>query len=40
MGFRMLIGRETLRHGYVVDPAVSYLGPRPKLHLRRRNRGR
>lgn len=40
MGFRMLIGRETLLHGYVVDPAVSYLGPRPKLHLRRRNRGR
>lgn len=40
MGFRMLIGRETLLHGYVVDPAVSYLGPRPKVHLRRRNRGR
>ena len=40
MGFRMLIGRETLRHGFLVDPAESYLGPRPKLHLRRRNRGR
>jgi hypothetical protein len=40
MGFRMIIGRETLLHGYVVDPAVSYLGPRPKQHLRRRNRGR
>lgn len=40
MGFRMLIGRETLLHGYVVDPAFSYLGPRPKVHLRRRNRGR
>ena len=40
MGFRMLIGRETLRHGFLVDPAESYLGPRPRLHLRRRNRGR
>ena len=40
MGFRMLIGRETLRHGYLVDPAESYLGPRPKVHFRRRNRGR
>jgi len=40
MGFRMLIGRETLRHGFLVDPAESYLGPRPKVHIRRRNRGR
>lgn len=40
MGFRMLIGRETLRHGFLVDPAQSYLGPRPKLAQRRRNRGR
>ncbi|GAA4109966.1 RimK/LysX family protein [Knoellia locipacati] len=40
MGFRMLIGRETLRHGFLVDPAESYLGPRPKVHFRRRNRGR
>lgn len=40
MGFRMLIGRESLRHCYVVDPAESYLGPRPKVHFRRRNRGR
>lgn len=40
MGFRMLVGREALRQGYVVDPARSYLGPRPPLALRRRNRGR
>lgn len=40
MGFRMLVGRETLRHGFLVDPAESYLGPRPKVHFRRRNRGR
>ncbi|TIC82825.1 RimK/LysX family protein [Nocardioides sp. GY 10127] len=40
MGFRMLIGREGLRQGYVVDPASSYLGGRPPLSTRRRNRGR
>lgn len=40
MGFRMLIGREALRQGYAVDPGVSYLGGRPPLRLRRRNRGR
>lgn len=40
MGFRMLIGREALVQGYVVDPARSYLGGRPPRELRRRNWGR
>jgi len=40
MGFRLLIGREALRQGFVVDPARSYLGGRPKRAVRRRNRGR
>ncbi|QIM20582.1 ATP-dependent zinc protease [Phycicoccus sp. HDW14] len=39
MGFRMLVGREALRQGYAVDPGASYLGGRPPLRLRRRNRG-
>ncbi|MBF4161052.1 ATP-dependent zinc protease family protein [Nocardioides acrostichi] len=40
MGFRMLVGREGLRQGYVVDPASSYLGGKPPLAQRRANRGR
>lgn len=40
MGFRMLIGREALRQGFLVDPGRSYLGGRPKRATRRRNRGR
>ncbi len=40
LGFRMLVGREALRQGFAVDPGHSYLGPRPPLALRRRNRGR
>lgn len=39
MGFRMLVGREALRQGLVVDPGRSYLGERPPLAVRRHNRG-
>jgi len=39
MGFRMLIGREALRQGYLIDSRRSYLGGRPKKAVRRRNRG-
>ena len=40
MGFRMLIGREALRQGFLVDPGRSYLGGRPRRSVRRQNRGR
>lgn len=40
MGFRMLVGREALVNGFVVDPALSYVGGRPERALRRRNWGK
>lgn len=40
MGFRMLIGREALRHGFAVSSAQSFLGGRAPKPVRRRNRGR
>lgn len=40
MGFRLLIGREALRQGFLVDSSSSYLGGRPARRVRRRNRGR
>jgi hypothetical protein len=40
MGFRMLVGREALRQGFLVDPARSFAGGRAPRDVRRRNRGR
>lgn len=40
MLFRVLIGREALRQGFVVDSAESFRGGKPPRPIRRRNRGR
>jgi hypothetical protein len=40
MGFRMLVGRQALRQGFVVDSARSFAGGRAPRRTRRRNRGR
>ena len=40
MGFRMLVGREALRQGFLVDSGSSYLGGRPPRDVRSRNRRR
>ncbi|WP_353808078.1 ATP-dependent zinc protease family protein [Agromyces sp. SYSU T00194] len=40
MGFRMLVGREALRQGFLVDPGASFVGGRAPRAARRRNRGR
>ena len=40
MGFRMLIGREALERGYVVDSRRSWVGGRPRRLIRDKNAGR
>ena len=40
MVFRMLVGPEALRRGFLVDSDASFLGGRPPREIRRRNRGR
>ena len=40
MGFRMLIGREALARGFLVDASMSYAGGRPRRAVRRKNWGK
>ena len=40
MGFRMLLGREALRKGFLVIPGQSYLGGKPDRSIILKNRGR
>lgn len=37
MGYRMLIGREALAQGFMVDSASSYLGGKPRRRIRARH---
>jgi hypothetical protein len=39
MGFRMLVGRQALAQGFLVDAGRSYAGKRPKRSVRRHNWG-
>ncbi len=40
MGFRMLVGREALKQGFLVNPRKSFLAGRAPKGIRRRNHGR
>ncbi|MGV8856975.1 MAG: ATP-dependent zinc protease [Rhodoglobus sp.] len=40
MGFRMLIGREALSQGFLIDSSASFLSGRAPRAIRRRNQGR
>ena len=40
MGFRMLIGREALERGFLVDSSRSYAGGKPRRAVRRLNWGK
>lgn len=40
MGFRMLVGREVLARGFLVDSSRSYAGGVPPRAVRRRNWGK
>jgi hypothetical protein len=40
MGFRMLIGRQALREGFIVDSRRSFLAGRAPKQVRARNRDR
>jgi hypothetical protein len=40
MGFRMLVGRQALKQGFVVDSARSFVSGRAPKEIRRANRGR
>ena len=40
MGFRMLLGREAIRHRFLIDPGMSYRGGRPDRITLSKNRGK
>ncbi|MFT4261803.1 MAG: RimK/LysX family protein [Nocardioides sp.] len=37
MGYRMLVGRELLAQGFLVDSAASYVGGRPRRRIRQKH---